>query len=154
MGVRRAQDRCVLGARLNAEIVDEVAATAQQRGILDALDRTTDPRPIVAPALIDRCCGPDRGLHHVPAYLPARSSTRRGQLSGREAQAPYRPLSRLTKSSHLNERPCAAISARKARDVAEFARADAGMVTEEAREMRGLRKTEALAELPKPRVLA
>src|SRR5258708_38929218 len=50
--------------------------------------------------------------------------------------------------------PCTAISARKARDVAEFARVDAGMVTEEAREMRGLRKTEALAELPKRRVLA
>src|SRR5882724_1232985 len=50
--------------------------------------------------------------------------------------------------------PCAAISARKARDVAEFARADAGMVTEEAREMRGLRKTEALAKLAEWRVLA
>jgi hypothetical protein len=36
---------------------------------------------VLAP--IDRYCGSDRGLHHVPTYLPTRSSTRRGQLSGR-----------------------------------------------------------------------
>src|SRR4029077_13342641 len=48
---------------------------------------------------------------------------------------------------------CAAISARKTRDVAEFAWADAGMITEEAREMCGLRKTEALAEFPERGVL-
>jgi hypothetical protein len=44
MSMRRAQDRRMKSARLNAEIVDEAAATAQQGGILDALDRTADPR--------------------------------------------------------------------------------------------------------------
>ena len=51
MRVRRAQNRRVQRAGRNAEIVDEAAAARQQRGVLDALDRTPDPRPVVT--LID-----------------------------------------------------------------------------------------------------
>jgi hypothetical protein len=43
MRVRRAQDRRVQRARLDAKIIDVAAATRQQSGVLDALDGTSEP---------------------------------------------------------------------------------------------------------------
>src|SRR6478609_4513655 len=45
-------------------------------------------------------------------------------------------------------------STRKTRDIAKLARADAGVIAEEAREMRRLRKAKTLAELAERCVLA
>lgn len=73
MRVRRAQDRRVQRAGRDAEIVDEAAAAREQRGVLDALDRTPDPRL----GATFRICGLNRSLHHVPPCLPMRSLTRR-----------------------------------------------------------------------------
>lgn len=43
MGVRRAQNGGVERAGLHAEVVDEAATTAQQGGVLNALNRLSGP---------------------------------------------------------------------------------------------------------------
>src|SRR6202021_271295 len=85
------------------------------------------------------------GFRH-PEYPPAHVQCVGIWYSAMLRTGPYRPISKLTIPSHFISL-CDATSGREARDVAELARAHAGVVAEEAREMRWLGETKPCADI-------
>ena len=128
----------------DAEIVDEAAAAGQQRGVFDARDRLSDPR---ARNWLLAFCGSAAALTFIPKHLSHHAlcarehvfSGRTGPNAGKSRNLPNRLIFAGVEAS----------SARQTGNVAEFARADAGMVPEEAGEMGRLGKAQLRADVVK-----
>ena len=142
MRMRRAQHRGIERAGTDAEIIDEAATPRQQRHYLQHAESIGRPRG--APLCSRLWLGPQRMPSQECPPDHALMASRETVFS-KAGRRPCPALSRLANSSHSCR--CSAASARKTRDLPEFARRNAGIIAEEAGEMSGIGKPQPRADL-------